>query len=41
MNEIRFTWDKDKDKSNQSKHDISFEEAMTVFNDDSHSQLTT
>jgi len=47
MNEIRFTWDKDKGKSNQSKHGISFEEAMTVFNDDfarefyddSHSQL--
>ena len=47
MNEIRFTWDKNKAKSNLSKHDVSFEEAMTVFYDDfarkfyddNHSQL--
>ncbi|MEA3288153.1 MAG: BrnT family toxin [Candidatus Marinimicrobia bacterium] len=47
MNEIKFTWDKSKSKSNHSKHGISFEEATTVFYDDfarefyddSHSQL--
>lgn len=47
MNEIKFTWDKNKAISNQSKHGISFEEATTVFYDDfarefydeSHSQL--
>ena len=47
MNEIKFTWDKNKAKSNLSKHDVSFEEATTVFYDDfarefyddSHSQL--
>ncbi len=47
MIEIKFTWDKNKAKSNHSKHGISFEEATTVFYDDfarefyddSHSQL--
>ncbi|MCF7822787.1 MAG: BrnT family toxin [Candidatus Marinimicrobia bacterium] len=47
MNDIKFTWDKIKAKSNHRKHGVSFEEATTVFYDDfalefydqSHSQL--
>jgi len=47
MNDIKFTWDKTKAKSNQRKHGVSFEEATTVFYDDfalefydeSHAQL--
>lgn len=35
MNEINFTWDKNKAKTNLEKHKISFEEAKTVFDDDS------
>lgn len=30
---MRFEWDKQKAESNLSKHDISFEEAQTVFDD--------
>jgi uncharacterized protein len=30
---IEFEWDKQKAESNLSKHDISFEEAQTVFDD--------
>lgn len=30
---MKFEWDKQKAKSNLSKHGISFEEAQTVFND--------
>jgi uncharacterized protein len=33
MNEIRFEWDETKNKSNKHKHQISFEEAKTVFYD--------
>jgi hypothetical protein len=33
MDEIRFTWDKKKAKLNFKKHKVSFEEAMTSFND--------
>jgi uncharacterized DUF497 family protein len=29
----RFEWEDDKAKSNQTKHDISFDEAATVFDD--------
>lgn len=29
----RFEWDHDKARSNQSKHEISFDEAATVFDD--------
>ena len=47
MNNVKFTWDKIKAKSNKRKHGVSFEEATTVFYDDfaleffdeSHSQL--
>ena len=31
---MNFDWDKDKAKSNESKHGITFYEAMTVFDDD-------
>ncbi|PIE78039.1 MAG: hypothetical protein CSA15_09835 [Candidatus Delongbacteria bacterium] len=32
---VRFDWDKNKNKLNQSKHKIDFEEAKTVFYDPS------
>ena len=32
---IQFVWDKNKEKINQKKHRVSFEEAKTVFLDDS------
>jgi len=32
--DIRFVWDKNKEKNNQKKHRVSFEEAKTVFLDD-------
>ena len=28
-----YVWDKEKNKSNQAKHKVSFEEAQTVFQD--------
>ena len=31
---LRFEWDDNKNKINQDKHNISFEEAQTVFYDD-------
>jgi len=33
IEELRFEWDSNKDSLNQSKHDVSFEEARTVFFD--------
>jgi uncharacterized DUF497 family protein len=30
---LRFEWDPQKAKANQTKHDVSFEEALTVFAD--------
>ena len=33
MNELRFEWDNEKAQSNIEKHNISFEEASTVFTD--------
>lgn len=30
---MEFEWDRDKAKSNAAKHDVTFNEAMTVFND--------
>ena len=35
MNAIKFDWDKKKAKSNLIKHKVSFEEAQSVFDDDS------
>ncbi len=34
MKEIRFEWDENKNRINQRKHGISFEEAKTVFYDE-------
>jgi len=34
MNELRFEWDKRKEKTNIKKHGISFDEARTVFYDE-------
>ncbi|MCP4297299.1 MAG: BrnT family toxin [Proteobacteria bacterium] len=33
MDEINFNWDKQKNRTNQKKHGVSFEEAKTVFFD--------
>jgi uncharacterized protein len=30
---VKFEWDQDKNKANILKHNIDFEEAITVFND--------
>ena len=32
--DIHFTWDEEKNRSNQKKYGVSFEEAETVFYDD-------
>ena len=34
MQDLRFDWDARKSKSNQQKHDVSFEEARSVFYDE-------
>ena len=34
MNSISFSWDDRKNKANQAKHRVSFEEAETVFFDE-------
>lgn len=34
MDNLRFIWDEKKDKANQKKHKVSFEEAKTVFFDE-------
>jgi len=34
MNEIKFTWDEEKAKANMRKHNVSFEEASSVFADE-------
>lgn len=34
MKEIVFEWDENKNQANIKKHNISFEEAKTVFNDE-------
>ena len=33
MEELRFEWDENKNVINQKKHNISFDEAKTVFYD--------
>ena len=38
INEIRFSWDENKAQSNMRKHGISFDEALSVF-DDIHARL--
>ena len=34
MSDIRFEWDERKNRENQRKHKVSFEEAQTVFYDE-------
>ncbi len=34
MSSIIFDWDEKKDRANQKKHGVSFQEAMTVFSDE-------
>ena len=34
MNSITFKWDEKKDRVNQKKHGVSFEETITVFSDE-------
>jgi len=34
MLELRFSWDEKKNRSNQQKHRVSFEEAQTAFYDE-------
>lgn len=34
MDNLRFVWDEKKDRANQKKHKISFEEAESVFFDE-------
>jgi len=34
MSSLKFEWDEDKNRLNQQKHGINFEEAKTVFYDD-------
>jgi uncharacterized DUF497 family protein len=35
MADLRFSWDQRKNAANRRKHGVSFEEAMTVFSDES------
>jgi len=34
VSDLRFEWDEEKNRANQRKHGVSFEEAQTVFYDD-------
>jgi len=34
MKQIEVSWDTEKDKANQKKHGVSFQEAQTVFHDE-------
>ena len=34
MNELKFEWDENKNSINKTKHNVSFEEAKTVFYDE-------
>ena len=38
---LQFEWDEEKNKSNQEKHKIAFEDAVDVFNDRDRIQYTT
>jgi len=39
MDELRFEWDKRKEKANIKKHGVSFDEARTVFYDENAMQF--
>ena len=32
--DLKFEWDEEKNKTNKNKHDVSFEDAATVFDDE-------
>ena len=34
MRHVEFSWDAEKDRTNQKKHGVSFEEARTAFSDE-------
>ncbi len=34
MNQLKFEWNRKKDKTNRNKHGVSFDEAKTVFYDE-------
>jgi uncharacterized protein len=36
---MEFEWDPDKARENERKHDVSFQEALEVFNDDLSSSI--
>jgi uncharacterized DUF497 family protein len=40
MKELSFVWDETKNRSNQKKHGVSFEEAQTVFFDENAIQYS-
>ena len=40
MDELSFVWDESKNKSNQKKHGVSFDEAKTVFFDENAIQYS-
>jgi len=40
MDELRFEWDKRKEKANIKKHGVSFDEARTVFYDENAMQFS-
>ncbi|MBN1553206.1 MAG: BrnT family toxin [Phycisphaerae bacterium] len=39
MRNLKFDWDDKKNRTNQKKHGVSFEEAQTVFFDDEYGEL--
>jgi len=38
---LKFEWDEEKNKSNQEKHKIAFEDAVDIFNDEDRIQYAT
>ena len=38
MNRLHFEWDRHKNATNRKKHGVPFEEAQSVFYDDTHSE---
>ena len=38
---LKFEWDEEKNKSNQEKHKIAFEDAVDIFNDEDRIQYGT
>jgi len=38
---LKFEWNEEKNKSNQKKHKIAFEDALDIFNDEDRIQYAT